>query len=87
MRVLTDEKMMPLFGDYTFFNDEILLTDIAVMNEVAGREVVAEAKTAKQMAAMRELVDGWQTGKGVAMFQHSVARMTEASKYLDKRRP
>ena len=87
MRVLTDEKMMPLFGDYTFFNDEILLTDIAVMNEVAGREVVAEAKTAKQMAAMRELVDGWQTEKGVAMFQHSVVRMTEASKYFDKRRP
>ena len=87
IRVLTDERMGELFGDYTFFNDEILLNDIAIMNDIAGKDIVPEAKTAKQKEAMREMVTNWETEKGAAMFQRSVARMTEASKYLDKRRP
>lgn len=85
--VLRDDVPSELFGEYTLFNEDTLIGDVARMAEVAAQDVPHEARKAKDKAKLKEMIEKWKATQGEILLQNSIVLKDEFWKDVNKRRP
>lgn len=85
--ILRDDRPTSLFGDYTLFNEDTLMADVADMSEVAESELPREARKAKDKVKLQQSVEKWRSERGMILLQDSVMLKDEFWKDMNKRRP
>lgn len=89
-RILRDEHPTPLFGEYTYFNEDAVMRDVAGMSEIADQHIEKTKKkdgTYKVDAKLKEQIGEWVSSQGQIMMQDSVCMKTEFWKDMNRRRP
>jgi len=85
--ILRDDHPTPLFGEYTLFNEDTLMADVADMSEIAESDVPREARKAKDKVKLQQAMDKWKSERGEILLQDSVMLKDEFWKDMNKRRP
>lgn len=84
-RILTDTPFTDVFGgDWTIYNEDVLLSEIDKMMIVAKSENVKDASDEAKRQAMREITDNWVTSDGAVLLKDSVWHLDEFHRYGSK---
>lgn len=88
-RPIRDERPRSLFGPYTFFDENVLLADMAKLDSIASGAIPKEINRANKaaLAKIQQQATRWQTAKGEVMLQYSIAHFAEFWRYMHNRRP
>lgn len=86
-RILRDDRPRKLFGNYTPFNEDTLLSDVAKMEEIATGDLPKEVRTKKAKQKLTEQLGKWRTIQGDVMMKNSVILLDEFWRYFHNRRP
>ncbi len=84
-----DDRPRSLFGQYTPFNEQFILKEVAKMEKVARGEVPKEIarNNHKLLKEVEEQMTKWRTTEGEVILQHSVSMFDEFWRYFHNRRP
>lgn len=85
--VLRDDVPTKLFGEYTLFNEDTLMEDVADMAQVSESDIPREAKKTADKALLKKMTDKWSTERGQILLQNAVLLKDEFWKDMNKRRP
>lgn len=86
-RILRDDHPTELFGKYKLFNEEVLISDVAKMAQVAKEDIPKEAKKTSEKQALKRAVEQWVTEEGEVFMQDAVVMLDELWRYMNNRRP
>jgi hypothetical protein len=85
-KVLRDEHPTKLFGEYTFFNEDTLVSDVTRMSDVAEDDDDRKKKKLSR-ADFARTIGEWCAESGEVLLQNSIVCKGEFWKDVDCRRP